>query len=130
MNSIENILEAVCNVQEGDYQSIRAAIIGGFVTATACDPDGCSLLHWAAINNRIQIADFLIKHGADAIPGGILQETPLFWAIRKKYYAMAQLLHERLHLNLSHKSKQGLDALFLAVRLGNLLFLIFYHKFL
>jgi palmitoyltransferase ZDHHC13/17 len=52
--------------------------------ATTPDVEGVTLLHWAALNNRLQIAKYLIDRGAviDAI-GGILQTTPLYWAIRE-----------------------------------------------
>jgi ankyrin repeat protein len=42
-----------------------------------------TLLHWAAINNRIEIAKYLINKRAqiDAF-GGELNSTPLHWAIR------------------------------------------------
>ncbi len=114
-----DVEDLVAFVQEGEFLPVKNAIISGAFSARVVDHDGCSLLHWAAINNRIQIAKFLVKNGAESLPGGILGETPLHWALRKKYYAMAQLLHEQLHLDLSLKSKQGLDALNLVIRLGN-----------
>lgn len=42
-------------------------------------------LHWAAINNQIPIAKYLMDHGAevDAI-GGELVATPLHWCTRYK----------------------------------------------
>jgi len=45
--------------------------------------DNLTLLHWAAINNRTEIAKYLINKGAniDAV-GGALQSTPLHWAVR------------------------------------------------
>lgn len=112
------IEDIVAFVQEGDFISLKNAIVGGACSSRSTDADGCSLLHWAAINNRVQIAQYLIKCGAESNPGGILGETPLHWAFRKKYYGMAQLLHEHLHLDLAVKSKQGLDALSLTIRLG------------
>lgn len=57
---------------------------------------GCTLLHWAAINNRCKIAILLLDHGADSNGiGGTLGETPLLWALRKKYYTMVQLLVQK-----------------------------------
>ena len=87
---------------------------------------GCSLLHWAAINNRHDIAELLINQGAIInIPGGMLGETPLLWAIRKKYYRMMQLLIVK-GADLRVKSVQGLDGLHMAVRAGdwNMLFML------
>jgi palmitoyltransferase len=55
--------------------------------------DNISLLHWASINNRIEIAKYLISKGAkvDAI-GGALQATPLHWATRDGKLDMIILL--------------------------------------
>ncbi|XP_058804479.1 palmitoyltransferase Hip14-like isoform X2 [Phymastichus coffea] len=48
------------------------------------DNETVSLLHWAAINCRLDIIKYLLSKGAivDAI-GGDLQSTPLHWAIRQ-----------------------------------------------
>ena len=51
----------------------------------------------------------------------MLQESPLQWAIRKRYYAMAELLVTKARADLAHKSAQGSDALHLACKLGLLL---------
>jgi palmitoyltransferase len=55
--------------------------------------DNITLLHWAAINNRIDIAKYLINKGAkiDAI-GGALNSTPLHWAVRDGKLEMVILL--------------------------------------
>ena len=48
------------------------------------DEENVTLLHWSAINNRKEIANFLIERGAhiDAI-GGELLSTPIHWATRQ-----------------------------------------------
>ena len=44
------------------------------LSANIADDDGCTALHWAAINNRVPIAELLIAKGANVnIPGGILK---------------------------------------------------------
>jgi palmitoyltransferase len=42
-----------------------------------------TLLHWASINNRKELVNLYINHGAqvDAV-GGKLLATPLHWAVR------------------------------------------------
>lgn len=49
----------------------------------AIDDETVTLLHWAAINNRLEIIKYLLDKGAfvDAV-GGELQSTPLHWAVR------------------------------------------------
>jgi palmitoyltransferase ZDHHC13/17 len=110
--------ELVAAVQEGDLALLHNLI--ALASPNLLDSDHCSLLHWAAINNRIAIANLLIDRGAELLPGGILYETPLQWALRKKYYAMMHLLVHRLRPELSHKSRDGLDALHLACRLEDI----------
>jgi len=89
------------------------------------DDNNCTLLHWAAINNRSEITNFLIDHGLiHAISGGILQETPLQWALRKKYYRIMNIIYTRSQCNLYHKSIHGYDALHLACRLGIVLMMM------
>lgn len=117
---------AVSAVQFGDYRTIRDAIGSRSVAATAVDANGCSLLHWAAINNRSAIATYLIEHGADVnYAGGLLHETPLQWAVRKSYYRMVSLLL-RHGADINHKSNHGFTALHLAVAIQdtNLIYLL------
>lgn len=51
--------------------------------------ENVTLLHWAAINNRLEIVNYLVSRGAivDAI-GGELESTPLQWATRQGHLPM------------------------------------------
>eukprot|EP01039_Chlorochromonas_danica_P004687 gene4687-5134_t len=119
VNNSEEFSDAVAAVQEGDYETVRSLVLARVFGVNDVDSGRCSLLHWAAINNRAQIALFLIDNGAQMIPGGVLYETAFQWALRKRYYAMLLLLREQLHPDLSHRSREGLDALHLACHLGD-----------
>lgn len=95
-----------------------------YLTSDLTDRDGCSLLQWAAINNRRHIASYLLSRANTNgnlllvnYSGGVLQETSLQWALRKKFYAMMDLLYQH-GANLGHKSAQGTDALHIACRSG------------
>jgi palmitoyltransferase len=113
-------------VQQGAFEVVQDIVASKLVSSSAVDRDGCSLLHWAAINNRCVIAAFLMDGGASpSVSGGILGETPLQWALRRGFYSMVRLLASR-GSNLSHKSAQGLDALHMAVQMGdiNMIFLL------
>ena len=89
-------------------------------SANAKDSQGCSLLHWAAINNRFAIANLLIDHGADVgYSGGLLNENALQWAARRKFYSMVDLLIRKGENILSHRSDRGHDCLKIAHELGN-----------
>lgn len=60
---------------------------------TAGDSEGITLLHWAAINNRVEIAEFFIHKGADVnAVGGQLRASPLHWATREGHLKMVVLL--------------------------------------
>jgi palmitoyltransferase ZDHHC13/17 len=117
-NNDEEVLDAIAAVQDGDLEVVKSSLSQRLVTVNARDRDGCTLLHWAAINNRTRIAKLLIEFGAEHVPGGVLRETPLQWALRKRYYEMVSLLVEKLHADLREKSSLGIDALHLACRLG------------
>lgn len=43
-------------VQFGDLSKVKHLIESGLATANDTDSDDCSLLHWAAINNRLQVS--------------------------------------------------------------------------
>ena len=119
----EEYADVLTAVQEGEFDAVQEVIGGRFVSANALDQSGCSLLHWAAINNRIEIARFLIENGlTKSAAGGVLGESPLQWAIRKKYYLMMELIYKQTQCDLSLKAKQGYDALHLACRLGKHIF--------
>eukprot|EP00598_Pedospumella_elongata_P010543 CAMPEP_0185006554 /NCGR_PEP_ID=MMETSP1098-20130426/84910_1 /TAXON_ID=89044 /ORGANISM="Spumella elongata, Strain CCAP 955/1" /LENGTH=918 /DNA_ID=CAMNT_0027534737 /DNA_START=41 /DNA_END=2800 /DNA_ORIENTATION=+ len=119
-DSSEDFLDVLTAVQEGEFEVVQEMINGRFVSANALDNTGCSLLHWAAINNRIVIARLLIENGLNkASPGGVLGETPLHWAMRKRYYTMMELIFKHTSCDLTLKSSQGNDPLFLACKLGD-----------
>ncbi|XP_018410557.1 PREDICTED: palmitoyltransferase ZDHHC13 [Nanorana parkeri] len=58
-------------------------------------PDGenVTLLHWAAINNRLELVKYFISKGAvvDQL-GGTLNSTPLHWAVRQGHLQAVILL--------------------------------------
>jgi len=58
------------------------------------DSEGCTALHWAALNNRLDVALLLLKSGADPniIASQPSQQTPLHWAASKGYVEMVDLL--------------------------------------
>lgn len=87
--------------------------------------DGVTPLHWAAINNRLNICRYLLDQGAtvDAKGGGI-QGTPLHWACRNGLVYIAHLLISRGADPLRTDS-QGFNALHLAVHSSNVLLVIY-----
>lgn len=57
------------------------------------DPQNIYLLHWAAINNKLELIKYYISKGAivDAV-GGDLRATPLHWAARQGHLSAVVLL--------------------------------------
>uniref|UniRef100_A0A8C6VNW4 Palmitoyltransferase n=1 Tax=Naja naja TaxID=35670 RepID=A0A8C6VNW4_NAJNA len=57
------------------------------------DKENVTLLHWAAINNRLDVVKYFISKGAvvDQL-GGDLNSTPLHWAIRQGHLSVVILL--------------------------------------
>ncbi|XP_053576343.1 palmitoyltransferase ZDHHC13 isoform X2 [Bombina bombina] len=57
------------------------------------DQENVTLLHWAAINNRLELVKYFISKGAvvDQL-GGTLNSTPLQWAVRQGHLQMTILL--------------------------------------
>ena len=63
------------------------------VDVTKGDDEGITLLHWVAINNRIDIAEYYIHNGADVnTVGGQLRASPIHWDTREVHLKMTVLL--------------------------------------
>jgi palmitoyltransferase len=70
--------------QKGDLALIQSFLEKkGIGIVHERDNENCTLLHWAAINNHLELCRWLVQNGAqvDAI-GGTLQATPAQWASR------------------------------------------------
>ncbi|KAF9905790.1 palmitoyltransferase akr1 [Lobosporangium transversale] len=82
-------------------------------------------LHWAAINNQIPVAKYLLDHGAevDAV-GGELVATPLHWCTRNGHLNMAKLLLKYGADPLAQDS-QGFNALHLATHSSNAMLILY-----
>lgn len=87
-----NPSDVVKAAQYGKYDILVGLVDQGF-NVNQMDKENVSVLHWAAINNRVEIVRFLISKGSvvDKI-GGDLNSTPLHWAIRQGHLAMVVLL--------------------------------------
>ncbi|CCD62806.1 Palmitoyltransferase [Caenorhabditis elegans] len=87
-----NLHAVISATQHGHVESVEAALKQGLSPNTT-DDDGCSLLHWAAINNRLEVARLLISYNADAnLIGGVLASSPIHWAARNGLVAMCAVL--------------------------------------
>uniref|UniRef100_A0A8C4E2H8 Palmitoyltransferase n=1 Tax=Dicentrarchus labrax TaxID=13489 RepID=A0A8C4E2H8_DICLA len=74
--------------QYGIFERCRELVEAGFDVRQP-DKENVTLLHWAAINNRIDLVKYYISKGAivDQL-GGDLNSTPLHWATRQGHLSM------------------------------------------
>lgn len=69
-------------LQHGDIARCKELVESGF-NVNERDNDSVTLMHWAAINNRLELMKYYISKGINVDePGGELQATPLHWATR------------------------------------------------
>ncbi|CAF1326096.1 unnamed protein product [Adineta ricciae] len=75
--------DIVTAVQYGFLDRVIELIDADPSLASAPLNENITLLHWAAINNRVEIAKYLLSKGAKSdVFGGALKSTPLHWAVR------------------------------------------------
>jgi ankyrin repeat protein len=111
--------KAIHAAQYGDYRSLVSSIESSNLSVDTVDDENCSLLHWAAINKRNEILDYLIDRNANVnIVGGINGEIPLQWAIRHPKNSKVIMSFIQKGADIMHKSVYGFDALFIAVQEG------------
>ncbi|XP_069078012.1 palmitoyltransferase ZDHHC13 [Pleurodeles waltl] len=78
--------------QHGILQRCKELVEAGYDVRQP-DKENVTLLHWAAINNRLELVKYYISKGAvvDQL-GGDLNSTPLHWAIRQGHLQVIILL--------------------------------------
>jgi len=104
--------------QRGLFDVVKKLILSNKANANDKDDQNCTALHWAAINNHIEIAKFLLIHGAKVDEkGGDLLATPLHWATRSGHLQMVTLLR-KYQANPNIVDNQGYNALHLAIHGG------------
>ena len=75
-----NIVQAV---QYNEIERVKELVETAGNNVNTPDPEGCYLLHWASINNHVELARYLIAKGAEIdVKGGDLKSTPLHWACK------------------------------------------------
>lgn len=92
-SSEQNSFDIVKATQYGIFSRVKQLVEEDGYGVNERDAENVTLLHWAAINNRIEIVNYLISKGAivDAV-GGELESTPLHWATRQGHISMVVLL--------------------------------------
>ncbi|CAH2092312.1 unnamed protein product [Euphydryas editha] len=104
--------------QYGAFARVKELVEAGW-DVNQPDHETVTLLHWAAINNRREIIEYLLSKGAkvDAI-GGELQSTPLHWATRQGHLEATVLL-VRAGADPALRDAEGCACLHLAAQFGH-----------
>ncbi|XP_041973310.1 palmitoyltransferase Hip14 [Aricia agestis] len=104
--------------QYGAFSRVKELVEAGW-DVNQPDHETVTLLHWAAINNRREIIEYLLSKGAvvDAI-GGELQSTPLHWATRQGHLEATVVL-VNAGADPSVRDAEGCACLHLAAQFGH-----------
>lgn len=110
--------DVVKAVQYGATDRLRELVKAGY-DVNLPDGDTVTLLHWASINNRVEIVKYLLENNAkvDAI-GGDLNATPLHWATRQGHLATVVLLINA-GADPQIKDAEGCSGIHLAAQFGH-----------
>lgn len=114
-----SVLDIIKATQYGILERCKELVESGAVNVTKPDNENVYLLHWAAINNRVEIAQYYLDKGAhvDSI-GGELESTPLHWATRQGHVAMVVFLIKN-GANFSLCDNEGFSTIHLATMFGH-----------
>ncbi|TPX41079.1 hypothetical protein SeMB42_g05741 [Synchytrium endobioticum] len=111
--------------QRGATHRIAQLFEQGLATATDRDKENCTPLHWAAINNQLITAKYLVDQGAQVnATGGDLNATPLHWAARTGHVQMVTFLWKK-GADPSKFDSQGYNALHLAAHEAHPMMMVF-----
>ncbi|KAJ6651606.1 hypothetical protein lerEdw1_020807, partial [Lerista edwardsae] len=85
---MSNIVVIKFSSRYGIYERCQKLVEAGYDVRQP-DKENVTLLHWAAINNRLDLVKYYISKGAivDQL-GGDLNSTPLHWATRQGHLSM------------------------------------------
>ncbi|CAG0914966.1 unnamed protein product [Notodromas monacha] len=112
-------LDLVKACQYGVLDRVVELVDGLGFDVNARDSEGITPLHWAAINNRKDVMNYMISRGAEIDPvGGELRSTPAHWATRQGHLTAVVILM-RHGANPTLKDGDGSTCLHLAAEFGH-----------
>lgn len=102
----------------GDWNAVRSLVAANKATVNSADADGTRPLHWAIRANETEIADLLLRSGADAKAADRLGVTPLLLAaMNGNGTIMRKLLDAGANANQVEKTSETI--LMVATRTGD-----------
>ncbi|MEO8313845.1 MAG: ankyrin repeat domain-containing protein [Pseudomonadota bacterium] len=119
------VLATVVQAQDALLLAARAGqqqraltLLAGTVDAAATEPDGTTLLHWAAYHNMLALARALLDRGASANAANEYGATPMMEAAIEADTAMLTLLLDH-GADVEAANAEGQTALMSVARTGN-----------
>lgn len=123
-----NLQKFMSACQQGNIHVVRDLIDNKLVDVNETFSDNITGLHWAAINNRLELAKYLVdqpkvKANINAF-GGEINATPLHWACRSGLVYMVDYLIKN-GADPTLKDSQQYNALHLAVHSSNIMLVVY-----
>jgi len=109
--------EVVAAAKVGDLARVRMLVHRDPTAVAACDGNGWSALHWAAVRGHHDVAMTLVASGAPVDVVGADGGTPLHWAAHHDDVELVERLLDR-GVPLDHANRWGRTALHVAARRG------------
>lgn len=121
----ELIKKFISACQNGNLDTVKELIESNIITVNDHLSDNVTGLHWASINNRLTICQYLVsKNAVVDYKGGDLLATPLHWASRNGLvYIVDFLLKSGSDPSLC--DSQGFNALHLSIHSSNIMLVIY-----
>eukprot|EP00795_Rhopilema_esculentum_P011354 gene11354-21546_t len=105
--------------QYGILERCQQLIEEGEADVRVPDAEDVTMLHWASINNRLNVMDYFLSKGAIVDQrGGNLNGTPLHWAVRQGHLEAVVLLMKH-GADPSLEDSEGCSGLHLAAQFGH-----------
>ena len=114
--SVESIVEAAKN---GDFQTVKTILAEDLSKLNATDQGKYTSLHWACMRAHWDIAEYLIKKGADLNVVGGDGGTQINWAVHHDNVDIIRLMVEK-GAKLNIRNQWGMTELHTAIWRGNI----------
>ncbi|GAV27750.1 hypothetical protein PMKS-001218 [Pichia membranifaciens] len=128
-NSI--IKQVVAAAQYGDIKVLKFYLTKSTENSNPLSPnitdsEGITLVHWAALNNKLTAMKFLVSIGADPdVPAGDMHATPLLWAVRYGLVYIADWLIREAKVDVNVVDKNGIGILLASVFSSNVMMVLY-----
>lgn len=123
--------QIISAAQHGDIKTLTFYLVESTenlhpLSPNLTDSDGITLVHWAALNNKLSTVKFLVSIGADPdVPAGDMNATPLLWAVRYGLVYVADWLIREGKVKVDVTDKNGIGILLASVFSSNVMMVVY-----